>query len=84
MGQQNCAGRLARADDPDVDAARRSGGPARVVLPDVAAVLGPTQTGQVSPNKSIAVLRVQFTKPVDELAASTKDSFTAIGAPAQH
>jgi RND superfamily putative drug exporter len=53
-------------------------------LPDVAAVLDPTKTGQVSRNKSIAVVRVQFTKPVDELAASTKDSFNAIGAPAQH
>jgi Predicted drug exporters of the RND superfamily len=52
-------------------------------LPDVAAVLDPTQTGQVSRDKSIAVTRVQFTKPVDELAASTKDAFNAIGATAQ-
>ena len=49
-------------------------------LPDVAAVLDPTQTGQVSRDKSVAVTRVQFTKPVDELAASTKDAFNAIGA----
>jgi RND superfamily putative drug exporter len=49
-------------------------------LPDVAAVLGPTQTGQVSRDKSVAVTRVQFTKPVDELAAGTKDAFNAIGA----
>jgi RND superfamily putative drug exporter len=49
-------------------------------LPDVAAVLDPAQTGQVSRDKSVAVARVQFTKPVDELAASTKDAFNAIGA----
>ena len=48
-------------------------------LPDVAAVLDPTRTGQVSRDKSIAVVRVQFTKPVDELTASTKDAFNAIG-----
>ncbi|HEX7535855.1 MAG TPA: MMPL family transporter [Dermatophilaceae bacterium] len=49
-------------------------------LPDVAAVLDPAQTGQISRDKSVAVARVQFTKPVDELAASTKDAFNAIGA----
>jgi RND superfamily putative drug exporter len=49
-------------------------------LPDVAAVLDPAQTGQVSRDKSIAVVQVQFTKPVDELTASTKDDFNAIGA----
>jgi RND superfamily putative drug exporter len=53
-------------------------------LPDVATVLDPTKTGQVSRDKSIAVVRVQFSKPVDQLAASTKDSFNAIGALAQH
>ena len=52
-------------------------------LPDVAAVLDPAQTGQVSRDKSIAVVQVQFTKPVDELTASTKDDFNAIGAVAQ-
>jgi putative drug exporter of the RND superfamily len=49
-------------------------------LPDLAAVLNPAQTGQVSRDRSVAVVRVQFTKPVDELAASTKDTFNAIGA----
>lgn len=49
-------------------------------LPDVAAVLDPTQTGQVSRDNSVAVVRVQFTKPVDALAAGTKDAFNAIGA----
>jgi len=49
-------------------------------LPDVVAVLDPAQTGQVSRDKSVAVVRVQFTKPVDELATSTKDTFNAIGA----
>ncbi|RYV51710.1 MMPL family transporter [Pengzhenrongella frigida] len=53
------------------------------LLPDVAAVLDPAQTGQVSPDESIAVVRVQFTKPVDELAASTKEAFNAIGAAVQ-
>ena len=48
-------------------------------LPDVAAVLDPTQTGQVSRDKSVAVTRVQFTKPVDELAGGDKhtDAFGA-------
>jgi putative drug exporter of the RND superfamily len=49
-------------------------------LPDVAAVLDPARTGQVSRDRSVAVVRVQFTKPVDELATSTKDTFNAIGA----
>jgi len=52
-------------------------------LSGVAAVLDPTQTGQVSRDKSVAVIQVQFTKPVDELTASTKDAFNAIGAVAQ-
>jgi RND superfamily putative drug exporter len=52
-------------------------------LPDVAVVLDPAQTRQVSRDKSIAVVQVQFTKPVDELTASTKDDFNAIGALAQ-
>ena len=52
-------------------------------LPDVAAVLDPTQTGQISRDESVAVIRVQFTKSVDELAASTKGAFNAIGAAAQ-
>ena len=33
-------------------------------LPDVAAVLAPAQTGQVSRDKSVAATRVQFAKPV--------------------
>ena len=52
------------------------------LLPDVAAVLDPSQTGQVSPDGTVAVVRVQFTKPIDELATSTKVDFNAIGAAA--
>ncbi|MGZ4575152.1 MAG: MMPL family transporter [Mycobacteriaceae bacterium] len=52
-------------------------------LPDVAAVLDPAQTGQVSRDGTIAVTQVQFTKAVDQLAAGTKDAFNAIGATAQ-
>ncbi len=50
------------------------------LLPDVAAVLDPAQTGQISQDGSVAVVRVQFTKPIDELATSTKADFNAIGA----
>jgi putative drug exporter of the RND superfamily len=49
-------------------------------LPEVAAVLGPEQTGEISRNGTIAVLRVQFTKPVDELDPATKDAFETVGA----
>lgn len=48
-------------------------------LPEVATVLGPEQTGEISSDGSIAVLRVQFAKPVDELDPSTKDAFNEVG-----
>lgn len=48
-------------------------------VPDVAMVLGPAQTRQVSEDGTIAVVQVQFTKRVDELAPSTKDAFNTVG-----